>query len=139
MRAYVHKVHYYETDRMGITHHSNYIRWMEEARVDFLDQTEWGFDRMEKEGIVSPVIHVDCDFKKTTTFQDVIEIVAHIEEYNGVKMKISYEMTCEGELVAIGHSGHCFLDQAGRPIRMKKNFPELDQMFRELTERRREE
>ena len=32
---YIHTVQYYETDKMGITHHSNYIRWMEEARVDF--------------------------------------------------------------------------------------------------------
>lgn len=38
MNAYQHTVQYYETDRMGITHHSNYIRWMEEARVDFLQQ-----------------------------------------------------------------------------------------------------
>lgn len=37
MSKYLHKVQYYETDRMGITHHSNYIRWMEEARVEFLD------------------------------------------------------------------------------------------------------
>lgn len=138
MNAYVHKVHYYETDRMGITHHSNYIRWMEEARVDFLDQAGWGFDRMEEEGIVSPVIHVDCDFKKTTTFQDVVEIMVHIEEYNGVKMKIAYEMSCRGEQVAVGHSGHCFLDHDGRPIRMKKSFPELDQMFREMAEGRKE-
>ena len=64
MNTYIHKVHYYETDRMGITHHSNYIRWMEEARVNFLDQAGWGFDRMEADGIVSPITHVDCDFKK---------------------------------------------------------------------------
>lgn len=32
MKAYKHSVQYYETDRMGITHHSNYVRWMEEAR-----------------------------------------------------------------------------------------------------------
>ena len=31
---------YYETDQMGCVHHSNYIRWMEEARVDFLPK--WG-------------------------------------------------------------------------------------------------
>ena len=31
-----HEVQYYETDRMGITHHSNYVRWMEEARTFFL-------------------------------------------------------------------------------------------------------
>lgn len=135
MDTYVHKVHYYETDRMGITHHSNYIRWMEEARVDFLDQMGWGFDRMEEEGILSPVTHVECDFKKTTTFQDVIEISPKIESYNGVKMRIAYEMTCQGKVVAVGHSGHCFLNQDGKPIRMKKEFPELDQLFRELTER----
>lgn len=35
MEPYLHKVQYYETDKMGIVHHSNYIRWMEEARVDF--------------------------------------------------------------------------------------------------------
>lgn len=139
MHTYIHKVHYYETDRMGITHHSNYIRWMEEARVDFLDQTGWGFDRMEEEGIVSPVTHVECDFKKTTTFQDTIEIIPHIEAYNGVKMKIVYEMTCKGQLVATGRSGHCFLNEKGRPIRMKKEFPELDRLFREMTERRNDE
>ena len=31
------KVQYYETDMMGITHHANYIHWMEEARIDFMD------------------------------------------------------------------------------------------------------
>ena len=34
---YLRKVHYHETDKMGITHHTNYIKWMEEARIDFLD------------------------------------------------------------------------------------------------------
>ena len=111
---------------------------MEEARVDFLDQAGWGFDRMEQEGIVSPVIHVDCDFKKTTTFQDEIEIMVEIEEYNGVKMKIAYTRYLRVEVVAVGHSGHCFLDQNGRPIRMKKTFPELDQMFRNMTKGRKE-
>ena len=38
MEKYVHTVKYYETDRMGFTHHSNYVRWMEEARVAFMDQ-----------------------------------------------------------------------------------------------------
>ena len=117
MNTYIHKVHYYETDRMGITHHSNYIRWMEEARVNFLDQAGWGFDRMEADGIVSPITHVDCDFKKTTTFQDVVEIQVRIEEYNGVRMTIGYEMYCRGELAAVGHSGHCFLyEKAVSPV-----------------------
>ena len=50
MSGYVHKVHYYETDRMGVVHHSNYIRWMEETRVAFLDAAGWPYERMEQEG-----------------------------------------------------------------------------------------
>ena len=35
---YEHKAQYYETDKMGIIHHSNYIRWFEEARIDYMEQ-----------------------------------------------------------------------------------------------------
>ena len=60
MRPYTHKVKYYETDRMGITHHSNYIRWMEEARIDLLEQIGWGLDKIEESRIVSPIVSVEC-------------------------------------------------------------------------------
>ena len=52
MESYKHKVNYYETDKMGITHHSNYIRFMEEARVYFLEQIGWGYDKFEEKGII---------------------------------------------------------------------------------------
>ncbi len=42
MKACQHQVQYYETDKMGVTHHSNYIRFMEEARVAFLKALGWG-------------------------------------------------------------------------------------------------
>ena len=74
MKPYQHEVKYYECDRMGVTHHSNYIRFMEEARVDWMDQLGYGFERMEAEGIVSPVVALSCNYKRTTTFKDVIEI-----------------------------------------------------------------
>lgn len=38
MSKYIHRVNYYETDKMGITHHSNYMRFMEEARMNFLSE-----------------------------------------------------------------------------------------------------
>ena len=63
MELYKHTVQYYETDKMGITHHSNYIRWMEEARVDFLNKIGWGFDRLEDLGMISPVTEVECKYK----------------------------------------------------------------------------
>ena len=50
MNLYHHKVQYYETDKMGIVHHSNYIRWMEEARIDFLGQIGWNYKKLEDMG-----------------------------------------------------------------------------------------
>ena len=85
MRPYEHKVQYYETDKMGIVHHSNYIRWMEEARVDFLEQIGWGMDRLEALGMVSPVTAVECKYKVSTKFPERIRIEVGIEEFRGVK------------------------------------------------------
>lgn len=126
MEIYKHKVNYYETDKMGITHHSNYIRWMEETRVDFLEKIGWGFDRLEAMGIISPVTSVDCHYKLSTRFPEEITIRAFVEEFRGVRLKLRYIMTnSEDKVVCEATSEHCFLDVNGRPVRMERDYPEL--------------
>ena len=92
MQKYVHKVNYYETDKMGITHHSNYIRWMEEARIYFLENIGFGYEKLESDGIISPVIGINCEYKDTTTFNDEIAIDVWIKEFKGVRLIIEYRM-----------------------------------------------
>ena len=92
MEAYQHKVQYYETDKMGIVHHSNYIRWMEEARMDFLAKIGWNYEKLEEMGIISPVTAVEYKYKSSTTFADVVTISVWIEEFKGVKLKLKYKM-----------------------------------------------
>ncbi|MDO5410115.1 MAG: thioesterase family protein [Lachnospiraceae bacterium] len=125
MEPYIHQIQYYETDKMQITHHSNYVRFMEEARIDFLKQIGWGYDRMEEEGIISPVTGISCDYKRTTTFPDVIRIEIQVLSFNGIRLQLGYTMTCEGNVVCTAQSEHCFLDVNGRPINMKRQFPEF--------------
>ena len=55
MKDYIRKVQYYETDRMGIVHHSNYIRWFEEARIFYMEKMGYSYSEMEKTGIMIPV------------------------------------------------------------------------------------
>ena len=47
IRPYEHHAKYYETDQMGIIHHSNYVKWMEEARLDLMDQIGLNYRQME--------------------------------------------------------------------------------------------
>ena len=124
IQPYRHEVKYYETDKMGVTHHSNYVRFMEEARIDWMDQLGYGFDRMEAEGIVSPVVSVSCNYKKTTTFKDVIEISVRVKQLSEVKLIIAYDMRVAGKLVCTGETVHCFFD-GGRPAVIAERFPAL--------------
>lgn len=136
MHHYIHKVQYYETDRMGITHHSNYIRWMEESRIDFLDHIGYGYAKLESDGIISPVIGVECQYKHPTTFGDEVEIAVGVEEFRGVRLVIRYTMTnrATGELVLSGKSTHCFTDGNGKPVILKKKYPEFDEALRSWVE-----
>ncbi len=123
---YTHTVQYYETDKMGITHHSNYIRWMEEARVAYLAEVGWDYDRLESLGLISPVVSVECKYIKTTTFPDVVTIDIGVEDFRGVKLKMKYQMkNARGEVVCEARSEHCFLDKTGAPARLKTEFPEF--------------
>ena len=134
MENYLYKVKYYETDKMGVTHHSNYIRWMEEARVDFLDKIGFSYRKLEKMGAISPVIGVECEYKISTQFDDIVEIKVEVLEFRGVKLTFKYTMTDvnSGKIVAVGKTKHCFLNQENKPIILKKEFPELSKKLTEL-------
>ena len=135
MFTYSRKVHYHETDKMGITHHSNYVRWMEEARIAFLDHIGCSYAKMEEDGVVSPVVSIRCDYKRTTTFDETVDISVSLKKYNGVKLTLEYVMTnVKGETVFAAGSDHCFTKGLGKPIVVKKYFPAYDEKFRELAE-----
>lgn len=131
LRPYRHKVQYYETDQMGVVHHSNYIRWFEEARTDFMEQMGMGYDEMEEKGIVSPVLSVEADYLKMVRFGDIVTVETRIREYNGIKLTVEYEILDEktDAVHCRGITKHCFLNRQGRPISLKKNCIEFHELF----------
>ena len=141
LKAYEHKTQYYETDQMGIIHHSNYIRWFEEARTDLLEQIGMGYDTLEAQGIISPVLSVHCEYKSMTHYGDTVVILPILKEYNGVKMTLDYTvMDKETEEVrCVGESRHCFLTRDGKPVSLKKSYLEMDRMFQKALPQKEEQ
>ena len=136
IRPYEHHAKYYETDQMGIIHHSNYIKWMEEARMDLMDQIGLSYKQMEEMEIISPVLSVSCEYHSMVHFDDTVVIETKITRYNGIKMDVEYRMTDKdtGELRTTGERSHCFLNRSGRPISLKRSYPEIDTKFFEYTD-----
>ncbi|MBQ3227801.1 MAG: acyl-CoA thioesterase [Clostridia bacterium] len=135
MEAYIRKVQYHETDKMGVAHHSNFIKWMEEARVDFLDRIGYGYVKLEEDGIISPVLTIECEYKKPLHFGDEFAILPEILEFKGIRLVIGYTFTLTGETVATGKTSHCFLTPEGRPIALKRQFPEFDSVLKGLVKK----
>ncbi len=139
MYIYKRKINYYETDKMGITHHSNYLRFMEEARIAWMESIDCDYLKCEKLGIFSPVLKINCDYKKTTTFNDEIDIIVKLVKYNGIRIVIEYEMTLDKKKVLIAQSEHCFINKSGKPVNILKEFKNIHEIFNKELEKDRVE
>ena len=134
LQPYRRVVHYYETDQMSIVHHSNYIRWFEEARLDQLTQLGISYRDLEERGIIIPVVDISCKYLISARYADAVEILPILTNYTGVRMCYRYEvrLSATGQLLAEGTSTHCFLDTNHKPISLKRKDPALHQQLQAL-------
>ena len=117
-------VRYYETDQMGIVHHSNYIRYFECGRVDMLKKVGLPMEKIEEAGVMMPVVGVECRYRVPAKFGDVLKVVTIVDELPLAKMVIRSEIyNPSGDLCCSGAVTIGFIDaQTRRPIRCPENF-----------------
>ncbi len=134
--VYERIINYYETDRMGVVHHSNYIRFLEEARSRWLEKLDIPMEKMEEEGYTIPTLEVYCKYKSHVTSGDTITIEPKITEYNGVRMTVSYNVINKntGKTIIEAWTKHCFTNNKLRPVNIKKHDEKVYQIFKDLLE-----
>lgn len=129
--VYTRRANYYETDQMGVIHHSNYIRWFEEARLAYFSQAGMSYRELEERKIIIPVIAASCRYKQSVHYDDVVDIHLRMTAFSGVKFSVSYRVLdhATGMLMAEGETEHCFLNERMQPFRMKKEAPDVYAFF----------
>ena len=112
-------VRYYETDQMGIVHHSNYIRYFECARNGMMADAGYPIERCEEEGVTIPIVSVECKYKYPARMGDVLKVTASIEAAPMAKLVVKQSVYNQrGELCATGQVMLGFLNkETGRPTR----------------------
>lgn len=132
MKSYSREVFYYETDQMAIVHHSNYARWLEEARVDMLSQVGLPYDKMEQEGILVPVLGLNVQYRLAFRYGDRFDVKVKIDKYNGIKLQLSYEIYDDkGQLHATAQTEHCFVTSDMKPLSLKRSYPDINAKMEE--------
>ena len=118
------KVRFVETDMMGVVHHSNYFRWFEMGRVEYLRQVGVLLTDLMTDGIVFPITQVDCQYKASAKFDDYVLIETILQEVSPVKMIFTYKVIKEvdGVLLATGSTQNVFTGNNGKIIRLPNKY-----------------
>lgn len=120
MVAVKDRVRFVETDLMGVVHHSNYLRWFEMARVEYLRTANVLLPDLIAAGILFPITEVQCKYRQSAYFDEMIRVEARLVDFSRAKLCFSYLVLRETDniLLAEGTTLNVFTDNKGRVIRL---------------------
>ena len=135
MYEYTRAVFYYETDKMGVVHHSNYIRWLEEARNSYFNDVNLAYVETESYGVMSPVTDFNMKFKHFAKFGDTFTVRLKMTKYTGVRFRMAYTIVNQTDDTLIeAESGHAFIGENLRPVSLARTIPQRHELMKALME-----
>lgn len=117
MISFEHKlrVEYHHTDQMGIVHHSNYIKFFEAARTEWLRAAGMTYAEMERRGVMMPIVDVHVKYRQPAYYDEVLSVSVFVDELPMARMIFHYEIRGEdGRDVASGTTTLGFIDSVTR-------------------------
>ena len=119
MHRFALRVRYGDTDQMGMAYYGNYLRWFEVGRAELMRSLGLSYRKIEESGIRLPVVEARCHYLKPARYDDLVVIETGVERLARASVRFGYRVVNDetGELLALGSTEHCFLGEAGRPVR----------------------
>jgi acyl-CoA thioester hydrolase len=118
--AYRHRIGFFETDGMGIVHHSNYLRFCENARVVWLETHDRAYTDYMEMGLHFAVTHAELDYQKSARFDDIIDVITWLEWVKGASLAMAYVIACGETVLATGRTEHASVNLDGRVRRIPR-------------------
>ena len=118
------RVRYSETDQMGYVYNGNYAQYYEVGRVEMLRSLGMDYAGMERDGVMLPVLALNCKFIKPALYDQEITIKTTVSELPGIRIHFKYELFNENqELINIGDTTLVFVDMAkNKPCQPPEDF-----------------
>ena len=119
MHRFALRVRYGDTDRMGFAYYANYLRWFEIGRAEMLRALGTSYREVEEAGVSLPVVEAAVRYRKPARYDDALVIETAVAHLGRASVRFEYRVVREegGELIATGHTEHCFLGVDGKPAR----------------------
>jgi acyl-CoA thioester hydrolase len=104
MVALVHhwpiRIYYEDTDSGGVVYHSNYLKFMERARTEWLRDFEIDQKALKDNLNLMFVVHeIDIKFTRPAVFNDEIEVQTKLEKLGSVKIELEQKIYRSTEIL----------------------------------------
>jgi acyl-CoA thioester hydrolase len=119
-----HRVPFYETDAMRIVHHSNYVRYLELARIVWLDEHHRPYRDYVAEDLHFATTRVEIDYLRSAAYDDVLQISTWMVWVRGASLRMVYEIRCADALISTAATEHAVVDGQGRLRRIPREYRE---------------
>ena len=117
------RARYSDTDAQGIVHHSNYFRWLEEARIGWLEAMGQPYGDLTIRGIYLPLTRCSCSFHTPVHAGEPVHVHLKLEDVTRARVGLTYEILCGAQVAATAATTHAYVDTTGRPMRLKRDDP----------------
>ena len=118
--AYTHRLRvcFAETDAMGIVHHSRYLPYLEEARVEYLRALGHPYAELRKDGVDYAVLEAYVQYRQPLRFDDEVHVHLRLGGATRATFQMAYLLTVDGQPRATAVTVHGCVNPDGRPVRM---------------------
>ena len=120
------RVPYAHVDKMGVVYYANYFVYFEMARSEMLREIGLPYTELETRGVMLPVVEACCEYRLPARYDDLLEIATRCRHGTGVRLKIEYDVTRNGDAIASGYTHHVCMSSGGKVMRP---IPELKRLF----------
>jgi acyl-CoA thioester hydrolase len=117
------RVRYSDTDAQGIVHHSNYFRWLEEARIGWLDAIGQAYGDLTQRGIYLPLTTCSCTFQAPVHAGEQVDVHLSLDDVSRARVGLTYQIMRGDQLAATAATTHAYVDTTGRPLRLTRDDP----------------
>ena len=94
------RIYYEDTDSGGVVYHSNYLKFMERARTEWLRDFEIDQKALKDNLNLMFVVHeIDIKFTSPAVFNDEIEVQTKLEKLGSVKIELEQRIFRSSELL----------------------------------------
>ena len=114
------------TDHAGVMWHGAYLAWLEEARVEALQQVGLAYSDLSAQGLELPVVSLAIDYRAALLHGDQVVLLSRVESRSGLRLPWLSQFIAPGGAVAAEARVELVLvelSQAGAQRRLMRQLP----------------